>query len=168
MTTEALKELLAKVEVAKVPDRELDAEVWWHLSGSRLIRPLDRRRAENHGVPATLDGMFSFGWRNSESDVPGYTTSIDAALALVERVLPNFWVSSGLCALTGHASMGPDYNGPAGDELRKLWPEDPFDAGFHADLAPGDGRHRQCFAILHCALQALIAKALLAQGGDHA
>jgi hypothetical protein len=54
---------------------------------------------------------------------------------------------------------GPDYNGPAGDALRKTWPEERFDKGFHADLGPGDGPHRECNAILDVTLQVLLAQA---------
>ncbi|MHC2090045.1 hypothetical protein [Methylobacterium sp. CM6244] len=81
------------------------------------------------------------------------------------KALPDFWMSSGLCSMTGHASIGPDYNGPAGERLRAEWPEADFHSGFHADIAPGDGPHRECFAILSCMLQAMLARALLQQSG---
>ncbi|TXN33943.1 hypothetical protein [Methylobacterium sp. WL19] len=91
------------------------------------------------------------------------TFSVDAAREVARRALPDFWMSSGLCSLTGHASIGPDYNGPAGERLRGEWPEADFHSGFHADLAPGDGPHRECYAILSCMLQAMLARALLQQ-----
>lgn len=85
------------------------------------------------------------------------TKSVTAARALVAKELPGWWVASGLCALTGHASLGPDYNGPDGERLHREFPEDIFDNGFHADLAPGDGPHRECEAILNCLAQAKAA-----------
>ncbi len=89
---------------------------------------------------------------------PTIMRSVDAARSLVRRVLPDWWVSSGLCALSGHASIGPDYNGPAGDRLRAEWPEERYHEGFHADLKPGDGPHRECLALIHALLSALIAR----------
>lgn len=71
--------LIARLEDAEVGSRELDAE-----------------------IAAALDGWSGFGLRTSQiegrprgsdrfSTPPHYTTSLDAALALVERVLPGWW-----------------------------------------------------------------------------
>lgn len=80
--------------------------------------------------------------------------SLEAAFAQVAYELPGWWITAGLCSLTGHASIGPDYNSPEhGERLRREFPEDLFD-GFHSDLAPGDGLHRTCEAILDCLAQA--------------
>lgn len=78
------------------------------------------------------------------------------AIQLLQETLPAWWWTVGLCGLTGHASIGPDYNGPQGDWLRKVFPEEIFDGGFDADLAPGDGIGRVCRALLHCVVQAHI------------
>lgn len=91
---------------------------------------------------------------------PKFTSSLEAARAFVSGTLPGFWVSSGLCALTGHASLGADYNGPEGERLHREWPlgiegsRDTWDE----DLAPGDGPHRECMKILACAVRALAYK----------
>ncbi|MEE7460660.1 hypothetical protein MFUR16E_04600 [Methylobacterium fujisawaense] len=99
-------------------------------------------------------------WPGSRFDepLPPLTGDIGSARALIARVLPDFWATSGLCALSGHASIGPDYNGSAGERLRQEWPEAEFHAGFDADLSPGDGPHRECAALLDCLLQALERK----------
>lgn len=97
-------------------------------------------------------------------EAPAFTSQIGAARELHRRLLPDFWITSGLCGLTGHASTGPDYNGRNGEVLRAKWPVAEFDGGFHADLAPGDGPHRECFAILDVTLQAVIAEAALGEG----
>jgi hypothetical protein len=85
-----------------------------------------------------------------------YHSSISETQALVERFLPGFWYSSGVCKLSGHASIGPDFNGYP--ELKTVWPEQPSD--FSEDLAPGS-QEAQCFALLSCLVQALIAKETL-------
>ncbi|KZB99787.1 hypothetical protein AU375_04076 [Methylobacterium radiotolerans] len=84
-----------------------------------------------------------------------YTGSLDAARAFVAEALPGFWVSSGLCGLTGHASLGPDYNGAHGERLFREWPEDECPCEWSEDLAPGDGNGRECRAILAAAVRAL-------------
>ncbi|MBI1689295.1 hypothetical protein [Methylorubrum sp. DB1722] len=100
------------------------------------------------------------GPHTSEQVTPAFTRSLEAARAFVTGTLPGFWVSSGLCALTGHASIGADYNGPEGERLRREWPLDVEGAveTWDEDLAPGDGPHRECMAILACAVRALAYK----------
>lgn len=132
---ETLKGLLERVRSAAGTDRDLDRALHKAL-GFREDR-------------AVYQGVL-WNW---------YTGEVSSARALSAAVLPNFWISSGLCSLSGHASTGPDYNGPAGDTLRATWPEERFHAGFHSDLGPGDGAHREAYAILDVTLQALIAQA---------
>ena len=136
------------------------------MSAPTILHALAQRLAEAMGPDRELDRDLHVALGLSMDTtvhcgvlLNAYTASLDAAVALVERVLPGWWQSSGLCSLTGHASIGPDYNGPDADRLRREWPEERFHEGFHADLKPGDGRHRQCFALLHCLLQAEIARA---------
>lgn len=96
----------------------------------------------------------------SEKVTLPFTRSLDAARAFVAGKLPDFWVSSGLCALTGHASLGVDYNGPDGERLYREWPLgiEGSRETWDEDLAPGDGPHRECMAILACAVRALAYK----------
>ena len=65
------------------------------------------------GPDVELDQMLA-ALLSEEVPVPTlpYTASLDAARSFVTDALPGFWVSSGLCALTGHCSLGPDYDGP--------------------------------------------------------
>lgn len=97
------------------------------------------------------------GPHTSAQVTPPFTRSLESARAFVTGTLPGFWVSSGLCALTGHASLGADYNGPDAERLRWEWPLDVEGAveTWDEDLAPGDGPHRECMAILACAVRAL-------------
>ncbi|MGU3476913.1 hypothetical protein [Methylobacterium sp. D48H] len=97
------------------------------------------------------------GLKRPSAEAAAYTGSLDAARAFVAAALPGFWVSSGLCGLTGHASPGPDYAGPSSERLHREWPLDVEGAveTWDEDLAPGDGLHRECRAILACAVRAL-------------
>src|SRR5262245_50781771 len=71
MDSRALSELLERVRKAKGPDRELDKALWRHLIfDAELDKP-------GH------DWMAQVG-----KTTPAYTASIDSALALVERLLP--------------------------------------------------------------------------------
>lgn len=136
---EVLRGLLERVKAAEGPSYALECAIGRTLEG---INP-------SHQTP------------------PNYTASVDAALALVGRALPGWWVTSGLCSLSGHASIGPDYNGPAAERLKADFPPSQFDhGGFDADLSPGDGPHRQCYAILAALLTALLASQEPGTGGE--
>lgn len=84
-----------------------------------------------------------------------YTASLDAARSFVAEALPGFWVRSGFSELTGFCSLGPDYHGSEGLRLAVEWPYGDCPDEWAEDLAPGDGPHRECYAILSCAMQAL-------------
>lgn len=96
MTT--LTELLARVEAATGPDRELDRllakQFGWHRVEPRnttskkggWIAPEDFMGLNSDGSPR-LDSLHGTTiW----SDVPRLTASLDAALALADRVLPGW------------------------------------------------------------------------------
>lgn len=82
-------------------------------------------------------------------------STLDGVRTLIYRMLPEWWVCSGICELSGHASLGPDYNGHARERLLKEFPVEHFSDGFHVDLKPGDHRFRECLALLSCLLRAL-------------
>ncbi|BCM83551.1 hypothetical protein [Methylobacterium indicum] len=111
-------------------------------------------------LDAVLDLLAHGGCIRDEAaalrDVPAYTTSLDAARAYVARVLPGFYLVSGSCGATGHASVGPDYDGPDGERLLREWPRDGVaEVGWHEELSHSDGPHREPRAILAAAVRAL-------------
>jgi hypothetical protein len=65
--SDTLKELLARVEAATGPDREIDAE---------LIRIVWRQDPT--------------AWIMTNTTIPAYTASLDAIIALVEKTLPGW------------------------------------------------------------------------------
>lgn len=66
-----MRDLIERLEKADGPDRELDAKLARHLAGD------------------PVDHWFRlFGDWFTDRTIPSYTSSIDAAVALVERVLP--------------------------------------------------------------------------------
>lgn len=72
-----LAELLERVKAATGPDRMLDGALHVHFSDGRLTEHDD------------------FGWVKGPRDIgeaPRLTASLDAALALVERVRPGSWI----------------------------------------------------------------------------
>ncbi|MGY6285487.1 hypothetical protein ACXIT0_21700 [Methylorubrum extorquens] len=133
----------------------------------RACRRADLRRVElslvdGGGPDPALDAYMELILRStplSVYDAPdspaSYTGSLDSARAFVSKALPGFWVSSGLSALTGYASLGPDYNGPGRERLFREWPEAECPCDWSEDLAPGDGIGRECRAILTAAVRAL-------------
>ena len=85
----SLSALLERVEACQGPDRELDADLWWVLQHG------DAERVFNTGAlgmptarPATLPIPAGLGRAGVRSYAPAYTASVDAALALIGRVLP--------------------------------------------------------------------------------
>lgn len=162
MDREKLNSLLERVQTAMAPDRDLDAAICVAV-GHGLPEAMGEVCA-NLRMPNQYDhvplGHYWLSQRSGDSlrRAPAITTSVDAARAFVAATLPGWWVSSGICALSGHASLGPDYNGPDRDRLFREFPEDIFDAGFHADLEPGREPHREARAVMAAMLQALIAK----------
>ena len=81
---QSLERLIERVKAATGPDRELDGEIWRACLGAIDHGTTIHNRAEIYGP------------------VPKLTASIDAALALVGRVLPE-WVVSDLSQNSRHA-----------------------------------------------------------------
>lgn len=80
---ETLRSLLARVEVADGADRELDGRIWAATAGVTILE------WDGDGV---LWKDEHGGLRHQRDDrIPAYTASIDAVVALVERVLPSGW-----------------------------------------------------------------------------
>ena len=92
------QELIAKLESASEGSRELDAVIA-ALDGW-CLHPRTTYECVQSDSGRTCDdcGANSWGSRSSNAHAqhlsdpcPAYTTSIDAALALAERVLPGWW-----------------------------------------------------------------------------
>lgn len=91
--------LIPQLEAARGADRELDARVWCHVNGLELReRPTPASSVFTHEMFVRVDGEVEIlGHRrpngslktSSLSELPTYTASIDAALALVREVLPD-------------------------------------------------------------------------------
>lgn len=75
-------DLIQRLEAAEVGSRELDAEVF-----CLFYDEPDRRARATVGGGAIIYGP---GLEARVAEIPRYTTSLDAALALVERVLPEW------------------------------------------------------------------------------
>jgi hypothetical protein len=82
-----LAELLARVEAATGPDRKLDCALYCATAESPF---------ENYYPDCVLAVLGGFRARLEIEDVPKLTASLDAALALVERVRPEASVLMGL------------------------------------------------------------------------
>ncbi|RUM98979.1 hypothetical protein EET67_04885 [Pseudaminobacter arsenicus] len=85
-------DLIAKLEKLDGPSREVDAEIATCVD-RYVTRP-------NKGWPDKIDygrleadGLVTWPGHGFDQLVPAYTARLDAALALVERVLPRMWRS---------------------------------------------------------------------------
>lgn len=126
-----LDDLIARLEAATEPTRELFLAAYEAVYG-----------------PAE-ESNFQVAWRfASLLDAKAWT---DAALMLVP---PHWWWTCGNCELSGHVTIGPDYNGSHGDELKRAWPEEIWHEGIDADVRSGSGIDRVCRAICIAALKA--------------
>lgn len=110
-----------------------------------MLRAMRRARLDSirlsiayaDGPDGELDQMIAVLITNeSASSAMPYTFSLDAARSFVSEALPGFWVSSGICGLTGHCNLGPDYCGPEGARLSIEWPIGECAEEWSADLAP--------------------------------
>lgn len=149
-----LQSLIERVENATGPSSELDIAIYEALFGLPIVLLPNTEKLPPNS--ASSEGTYVY----MTERVPRYTSFLDAARSLVREVLPGFFMTSGLCYLSSHASIGPDYNGPHGERLRREWPPEKFHQGFDADLTPGDSPHRECLAVIHCVLRALLARSL--------
>lgn len=78
-----IKELMERVRAATGPDRDLDFLIQIHVA-----HPLTGE--EHYTLQDVMNDFALLGADGMVIDAP-YTASIDAALALVERVLPGRW-----------------------------------------------------------------------------
>lgn len=86
-----LADLIARVEGASGRDRDIDADLWW-LFGHQtaLVCFNNASMGLPRQLPATLPIPAGLGRAAVRSFAEPFTASLDAALALVERVLPEW------------------------------------------------------------------------------
>jgi len=133
---ETLRALLARVEAANGSDRELDLAIAGALVPDVICLRYNEVKDKNEAFTH---------WE--------YTASIDAAVALIERVLPGWWWKFGTCHLSDDACIAPDYSSPInGERLAREFPLPeqrsqqmmdetgswfgPLDGGFDIDRRP--------------------------------
>ena len=76
-----MHDLIAKLEALDGPSREVDGEVWCAVNGYPFVMW--------DGAGVVYRGKDGIG-HYAENNVPKWTASLDAALALVKRVLPGW------------------------------------------------------------------------------
>jgi hypothetical protein len=130
-----LQALLARIEAAEGADREIDLAIGLALAGWEVAK-----HDLGHGDEDYLDtGHMLYPWPASAGqDYDAFTASLDAALALVERVLPGWTMA---CDATV-PEMGIDW------ELFEPIPDGARFTGTHA---------KHALALLSALLRALIA-----------
>lgn len=114
MTDQSITSLIEKLEGAEGPSIVLDAEICWTLERPRAIQAFWRGAM---GKPGPLPDEFSrlprgLGMASLEVGSPNYTASLDAALALAERVLPG-WEGEIDFGRRGFACLYPEQPYPA-------------------------------------------------------
>ncbi len=101
VSVKVLGELLARLEAATGPDRELDFELHISLIEDAVWPVTDRRGRVTNPNSRMSDYLATYrdviNADDQDFDFPRYTASLDAALGLVERTLPN-WLWKVACA----------------------------------------------------------------------
>lgn len=85
----ALKALRERVAQLNGPDRKIDAEVWSSATGNEthFPNPFVHEADGLHAYTSPVDGMGPMSrWQR----VPPITASLDAAISLVEKMLPGW------------------------------------------------------------------------------
>jgi len=146
----ALKDILARVEMATGPDCEIGAMIY-ELSGINEAHCLDWCRMDMR-KDITRD-MFLKAW------APSFTASMDPCIDLAERALPGWAWKCGSCCVSDDAWVAPDFNSPHhGARLREeIGPFESgsvWDAGVDIDRCPPGNVP---LAMLEAILTALIA-----------
>lgn len=117
-----LSSLIARLEAAGGPDRELDCHLWVAAQGGDARMNYVESESKCFVWERGIDGMWIRGVVNFRA-VPSYTSSIDAAVSLAERVLPGanrtirkrFRTTNGLISghvYDAHVSGGDVCEGP--------------------------------------------------------
>lgn len=94
-----IAELIERLEKAEGPDREIDADLVCVCCQGALVSQYIASDAEPSVFHAHALGL------SDRSDVPAYTSSLDAALSLVERKLPGVHWSVSNAAVKPRANV---------------------------------------------------------------
>ncbi len=80
------------------------------------------RHVAGLGSPCILARILGTGPHTTSSSPRRTRPRLESARDFVRQALPGFYVVSGSCGATGHASVGPDYDGPDGERLLRNGP----------------------------------------------
>lgn len=166
--------LIDRLESAGEGSRELDAEIWCvelrkenvDLDGYGLAHGWHFERVPDERQPGRVQTYAVKGedrLQRANRPAPSFTTSLDAAIALVTRLLPGWAWKVGTCCVSDDAWIVPDFNHPVhGDRLKEQFGHiqsgSIWDTGIDIDLRPsGRPAIALCIALL-TALKALEAK----------
>lgn len=83
-----LAPLLARIEAATGPDRELDEAIAAMFCPNEFVKAKRPFRDGLVGIRPNIAHENGPDWYISECDSPAYTASLDATVALIEQVLP--------------------------------------------------------------------------------
>lgn len=143
-----LPSLIKRLEEAEGPSRELDGDIHNGVFKTEYVR-----------VPNSVTGFLTSKTDNGCPTVPPYSSSVDAAISLAERVLPGWMWKLGTCSVSDDAWVAPDFNSPAhGERLKRelnynsMKAGDPLDVGFDIDQRPPG---REAIALCRAVLEAL-------------
>lgn len=154
--------LLERVEKATGADRELDCTLHNAMFGTEYIRSV-----------GSVSGFFTSSSDNGCPYVDRYTSSIDDALALVERMLPGWMWRVASCSVSDDAWVCPDFNHPGyGAALQAEFNEafggrDPAEAIIEATDVDRRPAGKPALALIQSLLLALILLRSLSQGAGH-
>ena len=161
-----LSDIIERLEKAEAGSRELDCWIGY-IADLREDDMSWRDKIDRYGINHAITSAESR--TNVWSTVlPRYTTSVDAAISLAEKVLPGWAWKLGTCCVSDDAWVTPDFNSPVhGERLKREFPNlvagSVFDAGVDIDLRPSG---RPAIALCIAILTALKAKAQQQEGGE--
>lgn len=144
--SKALLDLAERVEASEGADQELDC-----LIQATTMGDLGRFRKPGTWAAEALRQRWN---------VPALTRSLDAAVSLLERVLPGFWWRGGTCYLSSEARVCPDHNCPThGARLLVECPPEieHWNEGIEVEIRPGS-QGALVRALLSALLRSLASK----------
>jgi len=159
-----LQALLERVEKAEGPDREIDVALFFAFvpSDDHSLRVLSGFYSDVHDVQIGVGGVsyrLGTGGSGGSFPLPNYTASIDAAVGLVEKMLPE----SETCRLLDvevSVKIGVSLSGHK-SAARIAFYDEPFDPDSDEIVPMRDfaaGAATPALALLAALLRALIAK----------